>query len=91
LFWDWQRGSGAFQPVAAKPRTGIPRGQPGRAECRRAAGQTVRIFDADTFKRIAETPDAPDWVNDAASFSADGRWLATTGNDGRVGSGRLEA
>jgi hypothetical protein len=42
-----------------------------------ALDKRVRIFDADTFKQVAEMPEAPDWVNNALSFSADGRWLAT--------------
>ena len=33
---------------------------------------------------MGETPEAPDWVNAALSFSPDGRWLATAGNDGRA-------
>jgi WD40 repeat protein len=85
LFWDWQKGGGAFQWAAAESREPavLAVSKDGRSVAV-PLDKRVRIFDADTLKQVAETPEAPDWVNMAVSFSADGRWLAATGNDGRV-------
>jgi WD40 repeat protein len=84
-FWDWRKGPGAFQSVAAESRVPafLAVSKDGRSVAA-ALDKRVRVFDADTLEQVAETPEAPDWVNVAVSFSADGRWLATTGDDGRA-------
>jgi WD40 repeat protein len=85
LFWDWNKGPTAIKQIDVESREPafLEISKDGRSVAA-PLDKRVRIFDADSFKKVAETPEAPDWVNDAVSFSADGRWLATSGADGRV-------
>ena len=85
LMWDWRKGPSVFRTadgwsrvpaIAAISRNGRLVAAP--------MDKRVRVFEADTGKLVGETDDAPDWVNAAVAFSPNGRWLATTGNDGRA-------
>jgi WD40 repeat protein len=83
--WDWQKGSGNLLTAKAWSRT------PGFIEVSKNGrlmavplDKSVRVYDAEIGEEVGETPEAPDWVNAAISFSPDGRWLATAGNDGRA-------
>jgi len=83
--WDWRKGSKAIRQLDAKSRQPavIVISEDGRLVAA-PLDKRVRVFDADTGELVGETADAPDWVNAAVSFSRDGHWLATTGNDGRA-------
>ena len=69
----FQQGPGTLKHVHAESRAGVPLDQQRGRSVAAALDERVRIFDADTFKQVAEMPEAPDWVNNALSFSADGR------------------
>jgi WD40 repeat protein len=83
--WDWRKGSGNFLTAESESRT------PGFIEVSKNGrliavplDKSVLVYDAEIGEQVGETPEAPDWVNAALSFSPDGRWLATAGNDGRA-------
>jgi len=83
--WDWQKGSGNFLTADSEGRA------PGLIEVSKNGrliavplDKRVLIYDAEIGEQVGETPEAPDWISAAISFSADGRWLATAGNDGRA-------
>lgn len=83
--WDWQKGSGNLLTARSKIREAgsIEVSKNGRLMAV-PMDKRVRIYDAEIGEQVGETPEAPDWVDAAISLSADGRWLATAGSDGRA-------
>jgi WD40 repeat protein len=85
-FWSWQKKSARFQAVQGESRTSafLAVSQDGRLVAV-PLDKRVRVFDADDgLKQVGQTPEAPDWINAAVTFSSNGRWLATSGGDGRA-------
>jgi WD40 repeat protein len=85
VLWDWRKGSGDLLTAKAESREAGPIAvsENGRLIAVPLDKQVV-VYDAEIGEQVGETPEAPDWVNSAVSLSADGQWLATTGNDGRA-------
>jgi len=82
--WDWQKGPRAVRIADGWSREpAVPVVSKGGQLVAAPLDKRVRVFDAKTDEVVGETAEAPDWVNVAVAFSPDGRWLATTGNDGR--------
>ena len=83
--WEWQRGGNAFQRIGAESRRAafLSVSKDGRYVAV-PLDKRVQVFDADTMKRIGQTSESPDHVTTTVSISDSGRWLATTGDDGRA-------
>jgi WD40 repeat protein len=84
VFWDWRKGPNALRTAEGWSREpALPVVSKNGRLVAAALDKRVRVYEADTANLVGETDDAPDWVNTVA-FSPNGRWLATTGNDGRA-------
>jgi WD40 repeat protein len=84
VVWEWHAKANTLRTMDAGGRVGaVPVVSNDGRLLAAPMDKRVRIFDADTAELVGETADTPDWVNDV-SFSPDGHWLATAGNDGQA-------
>jgi WD40 repeat protein len=83
MLWDWQDGPNArgldqwsreFAPIVVSSDSQL---------IATPLDKFASVYNADTGETIATIPEQADWVNDVA-LSADGSWLVTGGNDGKV-------